>query len=238
MEMKVALITGASRGLGRTLALRLARCSYTVIINYCSAEAEAEDVARLAGGNACALRADVSDRGQVRAMANEIMTRYGRLDLVINNAGISKDNLLLRQSGKEWDLIIGTNLTGCFNIIGTMSPLVIQSGGGHIMNIASRSGLRGKAGQPAYSASKAGLLGLTLTAARELAAGNIRVNGIMPGYLATDMGSQAGSAQRDAQEQSLLKTLSSDQEIADFVVFLAGTETITGQIFSLDSRIG
>ncbi|MHB8882502.1 MAG: SDR family NAD(P)-dependent oxidoreductase [Thermodesulfovibrionales bacterium] len=236
--MKIALITGASRGLGRTLALRLARDGYTVIINYCSAEAEAEEVARLAGGNACAIRADVSDRKQVRAMAAEITARYGRLDLVINNAGRSKDNLLLRQSGEEWDLVLGTNLTGCFNILGTMSPLMIQSGGGHIMNIASRSGLVGKAGQPAYSASKAGLLGLTLTAARELAEGGIRVNGIMPGYLATEMGSQAESALRNAREKSLLKTLSSDREVADFVVFLAGTETITGQIFSLDSRIG
>lgn len=236
--MKIALITGASRGLGRTLALTLADNSYTVIINYRSSDHEAEEVARLAGGNSCSIRADVSDHEQVRAMASEITTRFGRLDLVINNAGITKDNLLLRQSESEWDMIIGTNLTGCFNIMRTMSPLMIKSGEGHIVNIASHSGLRGKAGQAAYSASKAALLGLTLSAAKELGGSGIRVNAVMPGYLMTEMGLKADKAIESARDSSILKTVSNARETADFIMFLVSTRNITGQVFSLDSRIG
>ena len=238
MEMKIALITGASRGLGRTLSLTLARNNYTVIINYYSSNHDAEEVARIAGGNSCSFRADVGDRAQVRAMASDITTRFGRLDLVINNAGIAKDNLLLRQSENEWDMVIGTNLTGCFNIIRTMSPLMINSGEGHIVNISSHSGFRGKAGQAAYSASKAGLLGLTLSAAKELGGSGIRVNAVMPGYLMTEMGLKDGKAVESARNSSILKTLSSDKEAADFIMFLVRTRNITGQVFSLDSRIG
>jgi 3-oxoacyl-[acyl-carrier protein] reductase len=236
--MPVALITGASRGLGRTIALTLARNNHTVIINYRSSDHEAAEVARLAGGDSCAIKADVSDREQVRAMASEIDARFGRLDLVINNAGIAKDYLLVWQPEDEWDMIMGTNLTGCFNIIRSMSPLMIKAGDGHIVNISSHSGLRGKTGQAAYSASKAALLGLTLSAAKELSGSRIRVNAVMPGFLMTGMGLQAGKAVESAIKSSILNTLSSDREAADFIIFLVGTRNITGQVFSLDSRIG
>jgi 3-oxoacyl-[acyl-carrier protein] reductase len=237
MIAKTALVTGASRGLGRTIALTLARFGYTVIVNYRTSEDEAADVARMAGGRSLALRADVGDAVQVKELAAEIETRFGRLDVVINNAGITEDNILLRQTEKEWDAVIRTNLTGCFLVVRAMSPLMIKSGGGHIVNIASHSGLRGKAGQPAYSASKAGVTGLTFSAAGELGEHGIRINAVMPGYLATDMGSKSVHAMQQAKQKSPLHTLSSDQEAADFIAYLITTGHITGQLFSLDSRI-
>ncbi|MBI5101867.1 MAG: SDR family NAD(P)-dependent oxidoreductase [Nitrospirae bacterium] len=238
MKRKIALITGGSRGLGRTIALTLAGNGYTVVINYVSHPAEAEKVAEEAGGGSFAIRADIALREEVSSMAEEVRRKFGRLDLLINNAGIAKDNLLVRQSEGEWDEILGVNLGGCFNTITAMSPLMIKSGGGHIINISSLSGVRGKAGQAAYSASKAALLGLTLAASRELGEAGIRVNAVLPGYLMTEMGMKAGKAAESARKSSILNTAGSDREVADFVLYLAGTRNITGQIFSLDSRIG
>lgn len=237
MDTKTALITGASRGLGRSIALTLARCGYTIIVNYLSSQDKAEEVARAAGGGSFAIRADVGDAGDVSALAAEIDSRFGRLDLLVNNAGITGDSLLLRQTEEEWDRVIRTNLTGSFLVIRTLAPLLIKAEGGHIINLASHSGARGKAGQAAYSASKAGITGLTLSAAAELAEHGIRVNAVMPGYLATDMGDLAERARDEARSKSLLKDLASDQEAADCIAYLVTTSHITGQVFSLDSRI-
>ncbi|MBA4373300.1 MAG: beta-ketoacyl-ACP reductase [Thermodesulfovibrio sp.] len=237
MNTKIALITGASRGLGRTIALTLARHGFTIIVNYLSAQDKAEEVARTAGGSSCTIRADVGDSEQVTALAAEIEDRFGQLDVLVNNAGITADNILLRQTEEEWDRVIKTNLTGCFLITRSLSPLMIKTGGGHIINIASHSGIKGKAGQPAYSASKAGIIGLTLSSAEELAEYSIRVNAVMPGYLPTDMGSLSERAMNEARAKSLLKCLSSDQETADFIAYLVTTAHITGQVFSLDSRL-
>jgi len=237
MANKTILITGAARGLGRTLALTLAKRGHSIIVNYLKAVDDAEEVARLAGNGSRAIRADVGELSEVLALASGIEAGFGRLDAVINNAGITTDKILLRQTEEEWDAVIRTNLTGNFQVIRTMLPLLIRSGGGHIINISSRSGLRGRAGQPAYSASKAGVIGLTLSAAQECAAYGIRVNALMPGYLETDMGRQAGAAMKEAVQQSLLKKLSAGQEAADFIAFLLETDGITGQVFSLDSRI-
>ena len=182
------------------------------------------------------MRADVGDIHQVEDMALQIENRFGRLDAVINNAGITKDNLLMRQSENDWDGIMKTNLKGCFNVIRTMAPLMKKSGGGHILNISSYSGLKGKAGQPAYSASKAALVGLTHTAAKELAPYDIRVNVLLPGYMMTEMGATALKAMEKAREDSISKKLSDPLEVAEFVACLLGTKNITGQVFSLDSR--
>lgn len=235
--MRVALVTGASRGLGREIALALAGMGHAVFVNYLSAEREAAEVVRKAGPEAVAVKADVADPGQVQAMADRISREAGRLDVIVNNAGVTKDNLLLRQSEKEWDLLIRTNLNGCFHVIRSLAPLMVKSGGGHIVNISSRSGLIGKAGQAAYSAAKAALLGVTRTSAAELAMYNIRVNAVLPGYMKTEMGTSAEKAIEAAKEASLLKRLSDTAEVADFVAYLVGTESVTGQVFSLDSRV-
>jgi len=163
--------------------------------------------------------------------------RFGRLDVVINNAGVAKDNLLLRQSEEEWDATIETNLTGCFHVIREAAPLMKSSGGGHIINISSYSGVKGKVGQAAYSASKAALIGLTVSAARELAGYHIRVNAVIPGYMMTEMGAQSPKAIKQAEEENLLHTLTDPVHIARGITAIAEMDYITGQVISLDSRI-
>jgi 3-oxoacyl-[acyl-carrier protein] reductase len=237
MSMPVALITGASRGLGRQVAIILSSHGYSVAANYVSSAKEADNLVNAIGNRSIALRADVGDIIQVRAMAEEIRKTFGRLDVIINSAGVTKDNLLLKQTEPEWDSIIRTNLKGCFNVISAISPLMIQSGGGHILNVSSYSGMKGKTGQAAYSASKAAIVGLTVTAAQELSVYNIRVNALIPGYMMTDMGTMARKASENAKAVSVLKKLSQTQEVADFIVYLVKTENISGQIISLDSRI-
>jgi 3-oxoacyl-[acyl-carrier protein] reductase len=233
---RVALITGASRGLGERIAVTLARSGYQIAVNYLSSDREAEETARR-GGGALPVKADVGDLEKVGEMIALLEGRFGRLDAVINNAGIMRDNLLVRQSESEWDAVLRTNLKGCFNVIRAAAPLMIKSGGGHIINISSYAGVRGKAGQAAYSASKAALIGLTFTAARELSAYNIKVNVLLPGYLPAGMGLEASAAMEKAREKSIMKKLASPEEAAEFVVTLLNTEHITGQVFSLDSRI-
>jgi len=235
--MRVALVTGASRGLGRHIALVLGRNGYVVVVNYLSAEKEASGLIKTIGGDSLAVRADIGDPDQVRGMSELIGREYGRLDVIVNNAGVTKDNLLVRQSEEDWDAVIRTNLKGCFNVIRTLAPIMVKSGGGHIINISSRSGVSGKAGQAAYSASKAALLGLTYTAAAELAADRIRVNAILPGYMMTEMGAGAGRAMEAAKQKSILKSLSDPAEVAALVLYLLNTGTVSGQVFSLDSRL-
>jgi 3-oxoacyl-[acyl-carrier protein] reductase len=235
--VRVALVTGASRGLGKEIALALARRGYTVVANYLTAKRNAEEVVAAAGGDSFPAQADVGDPDQVRRMHSLIEARCGRLDVIVNNAGITRDSLIVRQSEEEWDEVIKTNLTGCFVVIRTLSPLMVKSGGGHIVNISSRSGLAGKTGQAAYSAAKAALFGVTRTAAAELAAHHIRVNAVLPGYMRTEMGTTAEKAIEAAREASLLKRLSDPAEVAEFIAFLVNTESVTGQVFSLDSRV-
>jgi len=232
-----ALVTGASRGLGREIALSLGRKGYRVAINYLSSSEEAVKVAEEAGSESLLIRADAGDMKQTEYMMARIAEVYGSLDVVVNNAGIVRDNLLLKQTEAEWDSVLRTNLKGCFNVMRAAAPLMMRSGGGHIVNISSYSGLKGKAGQPAYSASKAALLGLGRAAAVELAEYNIRVNAVLPGYMMTSMGKKAMNAMEGAKEDSLIGRLSDPREVAEFVVFLLKTENITGQVFSLDSRI-
>lgn len=236
-HMPVALVTGGTHGLGKQVVLALAKQGYTVVLNYRHAGAEAEGLTEAPGISVFPTKADIGNLAQVEEMAFLIEKEFGRLDAVINNAGITKDNLLLRQTEQEWDEIINTNLRGCFNIIRTMAPLMIKSGGGHIINISSYSGVKGKAGQAAYSASKAALLGLATSSAIELAEYNIRVNAILPGYMRTEMGMKADKAMEKAKGASILGRLSEPGDVAEFIVYLLKTKNVTGQVFSLDSRI-
>ncbi len=229
------LITGAGRGLGKEVATALSKAGHAVAVNYCHSEKEARLLAE-ALGNAIALRADVGDMRQVIRMAEEINDRWGRLDALINNAGVASDDLLIKTRTEDWDEVMRVNLKGAFNATKAFAPLLRESGGGHIINISSHSGLRGKAGQAAYSAGKAGLIGLTFSLAKELAPYNIRVNAVLPGYMPTSMGEGAEGAMKRAKEESLLRRLSDPREVAWFIAWLLGTEGVTGQVFTLDSR--
>ena len=233
----LALVTGASMGLGKQIALRLAEEGYGVVVNYVSSVKEAETTVKAIGNNSVAIKADIRSALDTNKMAEQIQYRFGRLDAIINNAGITKDNLLLKQTEEEWDEIMGTNLRGCFNVTKIMAPLMIKSGGGQIINISSYSGVKGKAGQAAYSASKAALIGFTFAAAREFSEYNIKVNALLPGFMATEMGMKSCRAMEHAQQNSILHKLSEPEHVAVFVAYLLKTVSITGQVFSLDSRV-
>ena len=235
MTNKVAVITGGAGGLGSEIAKAFHENDYCVVINYFESGKQAREIFETMGGSVLTVKADVGNSDDVSAMAEHVYKKWGRVDVLVNNAGITKDALLIKQGEKDWDRIMNVNLKGAFNCIKAFAPLMKD--GGHVINISSYSGLKGKEGQAAYSASKAALLGLTKTAAVELAEHNIKVNAILPGYMPTKMGIKSKDALKMAREASLLNALSDPMEAARFIVYLANTENITGQVFCLESRI-
>ncbi len=235
MTNRVVVVTGGTGGLGREIVKAFCESACRIVINYFESEESAREIAEIMGDTVIAIKADVSRFDDVSKMGEVAYKKWGRMDALINNAGITKDALLIKQSEKDWDRIIDVNLKGAFNAIKAFAPLMKE--GGHIINISSYSGLKGKEGQAAYSASKAALLGLTKTAAIELAEHKIKVNAVLPGYMLTKMGLGAEEALKKAKSDSLLNTLSDPKEAARFIVYLAGTENITGQVFCLESRI-
>lgn len=236
-KVDVTLITGGAGGFGGAIAKRLLSDGHTVIINYPSSGSKAIRLKDELGKACHIVRADVSSREEVNGMAGFIEERFGRLDNLINNAGITKDGLMIRYTEKDWDDVMNINLKGCFYCVRAMSPLIKDSGGGHIINISSYSGVKGKEGQSAYSASKAGMIGFGRSLAAELAPHNIRVNTVLPGYMGTKMGASSPWALEKARDEGLLHRLSDPDEAAGFVAYLCTTRNITGQLFSLDNRI-
>lgn len=241
MKKGVVIITGASRGLGRAIALKYGREGWSVLINYLeqkkAAEAVAEKVRGL-DGKAEIYQADVSKAEDVRNMIDAAMKKWGRIDVLINNAGITKDSLLIKMKEQDWNAVMNTNLKGAFICIQQAAKIFIQQKDGHIINIASIVGIQGRKGQANYSAAKAGLIGLTKAAAIELGEYNIRVNAVLPGYLPTEMGAEISDKTREQIiEKNALHRLSDAKEAADFVFHLSKTENISGQVFNLDSRI-
>lgn len=218
--------------MGRAIGVALGRAGYAVCVNYVHETGLADATARDCGRESLAFRADVSSPTEVGMMMAELADKWGRLDVIVNNAGVTCDALISRQSLAGWDIVMDTNLRGATNIIRASAPLMTQ--GGHIVNISSRSGMRGAAGQSAYAASKAALIGLTLAAARELAP--VRVNALLPGYMPTELGVAAPEALKRAKAESVLGRLSDPAEAASFIVWLTSTGGISGQVFTLDSR--
>lgn len=231
----VALVTGGSGGLGRVIVSALCKNGFKVILNYLSAGSIAANIKHLSGGQVLPVMADVKEYDDVLKMADLVSRQLSKVDVIINNAGITRDSLLIKQTEDEWDLVINTNLKGTFNIIKAFSPLM--KGGGHIINISSYSGIKGKAGQTAYSASKSALIGLTKSAAAELAQYDIKVNAVLPGYMPVGMGYKAKEAMKNAGKESLIGRLSEPQEVSDFILYLIRSKSITGQVFCLESRI-
>ena len=240
MERK-AIIMGASRGLGKEIALRFGRACWGVLVNYLNSREAAEAVAREiinSSGDALPFMADVRDYLSVKAMADAAHSRWGRIDVVVNNAGVGTGGLMLKLKEETWDEVVDTNLKGAFNCIKAVSTFMLKQRAGHIINIGSIVGMRGKAGHAAYAASKAGLVGLAKATAIELAPRGIQANCVLPGYMLTDMGEGASEkAREDALSDNLLKRFSDTAEIADFVYYLARMRAVSGQVFNLDSRI-
>lgn len=240
LENKVALVTGAGRGIGRAIALALAAEGAAVVVNYNgSAARAAEVVAQIeeAGGKAEAIQCNVSDFTACGEMMADVIKRYGHLDILVNNAGITRDNLLMKMSEEDFDAVISTNLKGAFNCVKHVSRQMLKQKSGRIISISSVSGVMGNAGQANYSASKAGVIGLTKAAARELASRGITVNAIAPGFIKTEMTDLLADAVKTAvTEQIPMKHFGEVEDIAQTAVFLASEHAkyITGQVICVD----
>ena len=237
---RVALVTGASRGIGRAIALALAAAGARVVINYRDRGDAAEQVAatiREAGGRADVLQADVADRESVDALIRQITALAGGLDILVNNAGITRDGLLMRMKDDDFDAVLDTNLRGAFLCTRAALRPLLKSAHGRIINISSVVGLAGNAGQANYAAAKAGLLGFTRSVAREVASRQVTVNAVAPGFIDTDMTASLNEAARGAALENIpLKRYGNAAEVAAVVCFLASDAAayITGQTIAVD----
>ncbi len=233
---KVALVTGSTRGIGRAIAETLAGAGARVAIvgrDLPRAEAAAAEIGHGARGFAC----DVSDTAQVSALVTDVEAAFGTLDILVNNAGLTKDNVIMRLKDEDWDTVIDANLRGAFASIRAASRGMMKRHSGRIINISSVVGVIGNRGQANYAASKAGLIGLTKSVAKELASRNILCNAVAPGFIATDMTAALGDDQRKALEGQIpLERLGSPSDIASAVAFLASDHAayITGQVLVVD----
>ncbi|MBP2077622.1 3-oxoacyl-[acyl-carrier-protein] reductase [Oceanobacillus polygoni] len=240
LKGKSALVTGASRGIGRAIALELARQGANVAINYAGSEQKAqavvEEVEQL-GVKAFKIQADVADETRVKAMVKEVVTQFGSLDILVNNAGVTRDNLLMRMKEEEFDQVINTNLKGVFICTKAVTRQMMKQRAGRIINVASIVGVSGNPGQANYVAAKAGVIGLTKTSAKELATRNILVNAVAPGFIATDMTDELNEEQKAAILGVIpLEKLGSPEDVAKVVRFLASDDAnyITGQTIHID----
>ena len=240
LEGKVALVTGASRGIGREIAFELAREGASVAVNYAGSEAKAMELVdeiKAMGRDAFAIQADVSNSDSVTGMVKETIDRFGKLDILVNNAGITKDNLLMRMKESEWDDVININLKGVFLCTKAVTRQMMKQRSGRIINISSIVGVSGNAGQANYVAAKSGVIGLTKTAAKELSSRGINVNAIAPGFISTDMTDKLNEEVRSEMlKQIPLARFGEPKDIARTVVFLASEDSayMTGQTLHVD----
>ena len=239
LKDKVALVTGAARGIGREIAVSFAKEGCDIVAWDINMQ-ETDELARTVEGcgrKFMAQEVDITDAAKVSEAANKILDKLGKVDILVNNAGITKDNLLLRMSEAEWDAVIDVNLKGTFNCIKAASKLMIKQRSGKIINIASIIGIIGNAGQANYSVSKAGIIALTKTMAKELACRNINVNAVAPGFIQTEMTAKLPEdVQRKMLEAIPLSKFGSPKDVAALCVFLASEEAnyITGQTIVID----
>ena len=240
-KKRVIIITGASRGLGKAIALQFGRAGDRVVINFRSNEQEARAVVDEViqnDGEAIMYRADVAKPAEVELMVSTAREHWGSVDVLINNAALTNDGVLLRMNEEAWDAVIDTDLTGPFHCIRAVAGHMEKQRGGHIINISSIVGLQGREGQANYSSAKAGLIGLTKAAAHELGSSNIKVNAVLPGYLPTDMGATVSDvAHKRILQDHTLGRGTNQHEVADFVYRLSLMQHVSGQVFNLDSRI-
>jgi 3-oxoacyl-[acyl-carrier protein] reductase len=240
LKDKVALVTGASRGLGKAIALQLAAEGARVTVNYMKNADQAEGVVKeiiSRGGNAAAMRADITSLPEVEKMVDSLYEQFGRIDILVNNAGVTKDELLLSMTPEDWDIVIKTNLGGLFNCTKAVAKYMMVQKSGRIINISSVAGERGGRGQSNYAASKGGINAFTRSVAMELAPKKITVNAVAPGVVETEMSSTVIRRAKDIILDAVaLKRLGQPEEIAKVVAFLASDDSsyITGEVIRVD----
>lgn len=237
---KIAVVTGAGRGIGRAIAIKLASQGMMVIVNYNGSQAKAMEVVKEIeekGGAAEAVQCNVSDFESAGTFLADVIKKYGKIDVLVNNAGITRDDLLMKMSEEDFDAVINTNLKGVFNCMKHVSRQMIKQRNGRIINISSVSGVMGNAGQANYCAAKAGVIGLTKSFAREAASRGITVNAVAPGFITTDMTDVLSEAVKEGSlGQIPMKRFGDAEDVASAVAFLASEEAgyITGQVISVD----
>lgn len=243
LKDKIALITGATRGIGRAIALEYAKNGANVVFAYRSSEEQAnalcEEIAAM-GREVLGIRCDVSDFAQAKALVDACKEKFGRLDILVNNAGITADGLIMRMREDDFDKVINTNLKGAFNCMRHASGLMVRQRGGCIINISSVVGISGNAGQTNYAASKAGIIGLTKAGSKELGARGIRVNAIAPGFIDTEMTQVlSDEVKQSLHERISLKRLGKPEDVAKLTAFLGSdnADYITGQVISIDGGL-
>lgn len=239
LENKVAIVTGGSRGIGEAIALKLAESGAHIAFTYVSSDEKAkslEEKLKALGVKAKAYKSNAANFQECEAMVNEVIKEFGQIDVCVNNAGISKDNLLLRMSPEQWEEVINTNLTSVFNMTKHVIRPMMKARSGSIINMSSIVGMRGNAGQSSYAASKAGIIGFTKSIAAELGSRNIRCNAIAPGFVETDMTHylKEGEAAKAFLDKIPLGRFGSAEEIANVTLFLASemSSYVTGQVIS------
>jgi len=239
LKDKVALITGGARGIGQAIAMTFAKEGADIVVadvNLETAQKTASEIEAL-GRKSLALEMDVTDITKVEEGVNKILDKFGKVDILVNNAGITKDNLILRMSLAEWDAVINVNLKGTFNCIKAVTRPMVKQRGGKIVSIASIIGLMGNAGQANYAASKAGIIALTKTVAKELASRNINANAVAPGFIQTDMTAKLPEDVKAKMMAAIpLAKLGLPQDVANVCLFLASEDSsyVTGQVITVD----
>lgn len=237
---KTAIVTGGSRGIGRAVCLELAKGGANVVLCYAGNESAANDAVAACealGAKALAVRCDVADAGEVKALVDTAVKAFGRVDILVNNAGITRDGLLLTMREEDFDAVVATNLRGTFLCMKAVARPMMRQRYGRIVNLSSVVGLRGNAGQVNYAASKAGVVGMTKSLAKELASRNVTVNAVAPGFIETDMTAAMPESAKTATLASIpMQRLGAAEDVARAVAFLASDEAayITGQVLAID----
>lgn len=240
LKGKCALVTGASRGIGKAIALKLASLGANLVLNYRSSETEAMEVekeVKKMGVDAISIKGDISKLEDVENLVSVAKEKFGSVDIMVNNAGITKDTLILRMKEEDFDKVIDVNLKGVFNCLKTITPVMVRQKHGKIINLSSVVGISGNAGQVNYAASKAGVIGMTKSLAKEVGSRGINVNAVAPGFIETDMTEVLGDKYKEEIKKNIpLKKLGKPEDVANVVAFLASesSDYITGQVIHVD----
>lgn len=240
LKGKCAIVTGAAKGIGKAIALKLASLGANIVLNYRSSEEKAietENEIKALGVEVLRVKGDISNISDVENLINTAKEKFGKIDIMVNNAGITKDTLILRMKEEDFDSVINVNLKGVFNCLKTITPVMVKQRGGKIINLSSVVGLSGNAGQVNYAASKAGVIGMTKSLAKEVGARGITVNAVAPGFIETDMTEVLGDKFKEEAKKAIpLKRLGKPEDVANVVAFLASEDAnyITGQVIQVD----